>query len=501
MMLKSNENKAADRRADVVNRLRFFNKRVTNRLTMKFAGKRIYAVLHHQGRKSGKAFKTPVVAVPVEDGFIIPLPYGDKVDWCRNILAAGECQMQLHGRMYHLKSPQFIEPAVALPAFPGWVQYLLRDTTQYLKMECASGPDLPDDQSIRKILVYGAGVLGSLYAGKLHRAGYDVTLLARGQRLEELKSSGLILMEDGSQRKEMIPVRITDHLAPEDAYDLIVVIVRNNQLDSVLPVLAANSATPNVLFMVNNAAGPDALVAALGKERVLLGFPGAGGQRVDGVVRYRLTRRIVQPTTLGELDGSLSKRILQIARALDEAGFPTAVERQMDAWLKTHVAVVSPVANALYMAGGDNYRLARTRDGLILMVRAVKESLHVLRALQVPITPPKFRLLAWIPEPLLVAVMRIGFNTPQAELVLARHANAARDEMRAVADEFQVLARRFGQPTPAINALYAYIDPNTPIAPEGEARLKMDWRSTIAGLGVLVSLGALIVWMSGRKKK
>ena len=40
---------------------------------------------------------------------------------------------------------------------------------------------------VRKIFVFGAGVLGSLYAGKLHQAGYEVTLLARGNRLAELK--------------------------------------------------------------------------------------------------------------------------------------------------------------------------------------------------------------------------------------------------------------------------------------------------------------------------
>ena len=52
---------------------------------------------------------------------------------------------------------------------------------------------------------------------------------------------------------------------PDDAYDLVLVIMRKNHALQILPVLAANRHTPNVLFLMNNAAGPSALVDALGK--------------------------------------------------------------------------------------------------------------------------------------------------------------------------------------------------------------------------------------------
>jgi len=44
-----------------------------------------------------------------------------------------------------------------------------------------------------RILVYGAGVVGSQYAALLHRAGHDVSLLARGQRLADLREHGIVL--------------------------------------------------------------------------------------------------------------------------------------------------------------------------------------------------------------------------------------------------------------------------------------------------------------------
>jgi 2-dehydropantoate 2-reductase len=53
---------------------------------------------------------------------------------------------------------------------------------------------------------------------------------------------------------------------PEDAYDLVIVLVRKNQVASVLLALAANKSTPSFLFMINNAAGPDEYISAVGRS-------------------------------------------------------------------------------------------------------------------------------------------------------------------------------------------------------------------------------------------
>ncbi len=493
-MISHSERQAARQR--VIEWLRGFNKKVTNRITMRFAGKRVYAVVYHRGRKSGKDYQTPVVAMPTGDCFVFPLPYGAHTDWCRNLMAAGGGRMQWRGGFYALRSPRLIQPEEAVPAFPQWLRPLLRRTEVYLQMERALQPDA----RLRRVLVYGAGVLGSLYAGKLRQAGYDVTLLARGQRLAELRARGLILVDEASDKREEIPVPVIDRLDPGNAYDLVLVVVRKNQIPTVLPALAANRVTPNVLFLVNNAEGPGALVEALGRERVLLGFPGAGGQRSAGEVRYMLASS-AQPTTVGELDGQESERLWLIRQMFSDAGLPVTVCNNMDAWLKTHVALVSPMANALYMAGGDNYRLARTRDGVVLLVRAVKEGLRVLGALGIPVTPGRYRVLAALPEPLMVWILQKRLGQPQVELLAARHANAARDEMTTLAAEFRALARRSGVKTRAIDQLYAYTDASVPPAPEGQAEIKVAWGPTIAATGALLSLGLLAAWLLRKKPR
>lgn len=345
-----------------------------------------------------------------------------------------------------------------------------------------------------KILVLGAGVLGSLYAARLQTAGNDVTILARGERAEQIQQHGIILENDQTGERSITTLRVIETLDPTEPFAFTLVIVRKNQLPSVLPILAASHATPNILFMVNNAAGPQEMIDALGQERILLGFPGAGGERVGNVVRCSLVSSQTQPTTIGELNGEFSARLHRLQLLLREAGFPVTMERNMDAWLKTHVSVVSPIANALYLAGGSNYQLAQTRDGLIQMVRAIKEGQRVLLALNIPTTPFKMRLLAALPEPLLVWGLQKILNTSRAELLMARHANAARDEMQILAKEFQLLACRSGLSTPNIDRLCSYIDPAIPPLPAGSANLPMDWSSVRLALSILCgSLAGLLL--------
>lgn len=91
----------------IPDKVRYINKAFTNRLMMLIAGRKgsPIAVMRHTGRRSGKWYSTPVLAAPVEGGFVFALTYGDHVDWYRNILAAGECLLTWHGREYPLRLP------------------------------------------------------------------------------------------------------------------------------------------------------------------------------------------------------------------------------------------------------------------------------------------------------------------------------------------------------------------------------------------------------------
>jgi len=354
-----------------------------------------------------------------------------------------------------------------------------------------------------KTLVYGAGPLGSVFAAKLHQGGHDVSILARGQRLADLREHGVVIHNVVNDEWVTARVNVVEQLAPDDEYDLIMVIMRKNNTLDILPILAANMRSPNILFLMNNAAGPDALVKALGKERVLTGFPASAGYR-DGHVIHCLTGTEEEPYPIpfGEVDGHVTERTRRIAAVFDTTpGFKAEIRTDMDAWHKYHVALLMPsLAPALYACGTDRLRMLRTRDAIVVAIRAVREGFRVLKAQGLPLTPASLRLFTWLPEPLLVWILRKRFADERMEIAMVRHANAARDEMKHLADEFMDIVRTTNIPIPNIEHLYPYFDPETPLLPDGSREIPLDWRGVWIGAGVLASLVAAGAWLcKGRK--
>jgi 2-dehydropantoate 2-reductase len=345
-----------------------------------------------------------------------------------------------------------------------------------------------------RILVYGAGPLGSLFAARLQQGGNDVSILARGQRLADLREQGIELVDVLTQEETTTRVKVVEELAPDDAYDLVLVIMRKNHALQILPVLAANQHTPNVLFLMNNAAGPGALVEALGQERVLIGFPNSAGYR-DGHTVHCLTGseddRAYVP--FGEVDGRITARTRQVARILESApGFGARIRTDMDTWHKYHVALLFPtLAPALRAAGVDNYRLARTRDLVVLTIRAMREAFRVLHSLGLPVTPPKFKVIEWLPEPLLVLLLQRLLANPLMETALIKHAEAARSEVEHLIGEFMGLARTTRVPTPTIDRLLLYYEPDAPEVPDGSADFPLRWG------GMFLMLAALALPVAG----
>jgi deazaflavin-dependent oxidoreductase (nitroreductase family) len=102
---------------------------VLNRFVTRIAGRRyvpLYVLLRHQGRRSGRAYATPVVALPVPGGFAIPLAFGEGADWYRNIMASGGATIRRLGTEHQLGDPAAIDPDSAASPFPGWERPVFR---------------------------------------------------------------------------------------------------------------------------------------------------------------------------------------------------------------------------------------------------------------------------------------------------------------------------------------------------------------------------------------
>lgn len=89
--------------------LRPFTTNVFNRLSRRFAGwLPSFGILMYSGRMSGKAYRTPINVFRHGDGYALALTYGSDVQWVKNVLAAGGCDLQTRGRVVHLTDPRLI---------------------------------------------------------------------------------------------------------------------------------------------------------------------------------------------------------------------------------------------------------------------------------------------------------------------------------------------------------------------------------------------------------
>lgn len=307
------------------------------------------------------------------------------------------------------------------------------------------------------ILIYGAGVIGTLYAARLQESGHRVTVIARGERLTNIRRYGLMLEDIASGGRSTTQVDASERLDPNDGYDIALITVRRDQVASVMPELVANRCIPTLLFMLNNPIGSANLAAALGEDRVLLGFPGAGGTRDGPVIRYALIKQ--QPTTLGELRGRQTARLRRMVVAFRGAGLPTEISRDMDAWLKTHAFFITGICGAIYMAGGDCLRLSEDNAVLALMTQGVREGFVTVRALGLTVSPFPLRVLfTWLPQAFAIHYWRRFFASKMADYVFGGHARAGSSEMREIANDCRILLENAGVLAPALRRLYHAID-------------------------------------------
>ena len=307
------------------------------------------------------------------------------------------------------------------------------------------------------ILVYGAGVIGSVYAARLKAAGHNISLLARGQRAVSLRAHGIQLEDASTGRRTTTQVSVVEQLAPTDRYDVVIVTVRLNQLHSILPVLAANHEIPTLLFLLSNPAGLRQF-EELDPQRVVPGFPAVGGVRKGDVVHY-----MAQGTTmLGEVDGRVTPRLRQLAAVFKQAGFTVKLSPDMQTWWKTHAIMDMGIIIVAVMMMGGSAQLARSRRHVVMLVQAMREGLLALRALGTPLTP--FYLTAlflWLPRWLTVILFQLLLRTRLAVLGIDAHLGDDMEEIRQVAREIMAQLRSSPLATPTLNRLMVVLEQTT----------------------------------------
>ncbi len=102
--------------------------RTLNRLTMRLAraGRGPFTIVRHRGRRSGRVYETPIMTARLGRDLVVELTYGDQVQWYRNVVAAGGCELVRGSRTVRIVAVEPLPTAEGLAAFGGVRAVVLR---------------------------------------------------------------------------------------------------------------------------------------------------------------------------------------------------------------------------------------------------------------------------------------------------------------------------------------------------------------------------------------
>ena len=231
-----------------------------------------------------------------------------------------------------------------------------------------------------KILVVGAGVIGTIYGYVLAEAGNTVTHYVRPGKRMDLRGGIRLHLLDGRMKRpraltHLYRLNVTETLSPEECYDLCIVSVRHYQLNGLLPLLKEGAGEADILIFNGNWEGFQVVDRCLGPSRYIWGFPVAGGGFAGGGLFGALLNEI----HLGEPDGTSGPRLERIRTMFQDARIAVDVQPNMLHWLWVHFAINSGIIGAAFKAGGAR-ELLKSVLSLRAGILAARDALAVCRA-------------------------------------------------------------------------------------------------------------------------
>jgi len=178
-----------------------------------------------------------------------------------------------------------------------------------------------------RVLVIGAGPLGSTYAALLAHWGMQVSLVAHGARLAQLRGSGLCVQSALTRRVNRLLVDVLADVPQEHDFDLVLVTTDDEELpEAADSVRGLEPNTPVVVLHKAPVAGQSIQGYSVDGQ-ALVGLATQGGTLCDGLLRVQPMQQV--PTHLGEVSGADTQRLHQAAAILRRAGIWIEVERHI----------------------------------------------------------------------------------------------------------------------------------------------------------------------------
>ncbi|EGW41869.1 2-dehydropantoate 2-reductase N-terminal domain-containing protein [Desulfosporosinus sp. OT] len=232
-----------------------------------------------------------------------------------------------------------------------------------------------------KILFFGRGVVGTLYAWAFENAGHTVEFYVREGRKAQYGSHVNLELWDARRSKkdrlvkEKWSIVTHEEIKSNHDYDLIFMSVNPEQVSSVVKYLAPRVGNATVLFFNNFWQDPQSAVQPIPLSQIVCGFPGAGGG-FEGNTLYGGLYKTVQ---FGTFESEPTQRDLEVRKLFVEAGFKIMVQKDLQSWLWNHFAL-NAAMEVEVLKSGSFEKVISSPEALIGIGRNMKEITQVLKA-------------------------------------------------------------------------------------------------------------------------
>lgn len=244
-----------------------------------------------------------------------------------------------------------------------------------------------------RLLIFGAGVIGSMYALRFAQYGLDVTMLARGKRLDALKRNGLRYNDNGTIKQ--ISIKTIEKLENDDIYDFIFVPVRYDQAESALTVIKNNQSKS--IVTLTNTIGYDSWLEIVG-DRLLPGFPGAGGDIKEDVLYAQFGSEKHLGTIFGEINGMTTERVKELAQIFESVDLHYEIQKDIQAFHISHTALAIVNKHFYTNDGMVDLESARSVSTLSKIAADIKQNINLIEQAGIPVIPPETKALGELPE-------------------------------------------------------------------------------------------------------
>jgi 2-dehydropantoate 2-reductase len=227
-----------------------------------------------------------------------------------------------------------------------------------------------------KMVIMGAGAMGSLFGGLLTLSGEDVWLVDLWkEHINTIRSRGLILEEKG--RSENIHVNATTEAASVGKADVVLFFVKTYQTEKAVSDALVLQKEDTVFLTLQNGLGNEETVCKqVDRKNVVLGVTNHGATLLGpGHIRHAGWGE----TYIGELDGKVTDRVTEIAQWFCKAKIETEVSSNIHdlVWAKLFVNIGMNALTAL--TGFKNGQLLDYPETLRLMEALVSEAVEVAK--------------------------------------------------------------------------------------------------------------------------